>query len=75
MLLQRAAGKNTWVDVPPPPRAHGDDDSSDEDCGDDDDGGYKETAMEDGEGSSRPEPVVDEDGFQMVSPRRGRGRR
>lgn len=82
-LLARAAGKQTWVEVPPPPRAAGD--SSDDDCEDDDDdhggggggGGGVASAMDDDEGASqpRPEPEVDEDGFQMVSSRRGRGGR
>ena len=81
-VLQRVAGKRSWVDVPPPPRARGDDDSSDDECDDVDDdamddGSGKPAAMEEEEGAgSQPwQPQVDEDGFQVVSTRRNRGRR
>lgn len=79
-LIARAAGKHTWVEVPPPPRAHGED-SSDDDDGDDDEGdgggGGRSGAapMDEDEGAGRhAPPEVDEDGFQMVPSRRGRGR-
>ena len=77
VLLARSAGKRTWVEVPPPPRQRGEDDSSDEDIDDDNDGGGGggTSAMDEdmGGGCVRAAPEVDEDGFQMVSPRRGRG--
>lgn len=85
-LLQRAAtrGGSSWVEAPPPPRAHNDS-SDDEDEGEEsgDEGGASsrrgggggDTDMmdaEDGGRSRRPEPEVDEDGFQMVPSRRRR---
>ena len=85
LLFARAATKGkSWVEVPPPPRAKTDD-SSDDDMGSGDEdggggggGGGSSSAM-DAEMSGEPRepapPVVDEDGFQMVSPRRGRGRK
>ncbi len=78
-LLQRAAGKSTWVQTAPPPRARKDD-SSDDGCssdGSDDEGSGAGGAMElDGADGARgrKEPEVDEDGFQMVQTR-SRGRR
>lgn len=85
-LFQRAAAKGTrsWVEVPPPPRVKNDDDSSDDDMCDDDDneggggggGGGRSTMDTEMEQQGPPEPVVDEDGFQMVQSGRGRrGRR
>ena len=81
-LLQRAAEKHqsSWVVVPPPPKTKTD--SSDDDCSDSDDeaggGGRGASAMDadDADGAAkRNEPEVDEDGFQMVPNRRGRGKR
>ena len=75
MLLERAAGKSSWVQVPPPPRVRGDDDSSDEDIDDGAEGDHegREPVSMDAEGtSSQRLPEVDEDGFQMVQ---GKGRR
>jgi pre-rRNA-processing protein TSR2 len=76
-LLQRAASRpgSSWVEAPPPPRVRGDDDSDDDEVDDDsDDGGGGAMVMdEEGGSSSRQAPIVDDDGFQMVS--RGRGRR
>lgn len=85
MVLQRMAGKSSWVEVPPPPKVRGEDDSSDDDGADDDEPGATATPSGDamdvgdevgGSSSSRAAPEVDEDGFQMVpskSKRRGRG--
>jgi len=73
-LLARAAGRRTWVEVPPPPRARGDDDSSDDDCDEDEDGSGAGSSAAPMQEYVRPEPEVDEDGFQTVAPRRGRGK-
>jgi pre-rRNA-processing protein TSR2 len=83
-VLARAAGRSTWVEVPPPPRSR-DDDSSDEDCGSDcemgGDGGGGGSGSQargepmDEEAGARHEPEVDEDGFQVVASRKGRGKR
>lgn len=74
LVLGRNAGRSSWVTVPPPPRVRGEDDSDsdDTDCDDDDAAaGGGPCAMDDGEGRAprRPEPVVDDDGFQMVQTR------
>ena len=82
LLLARAATKgSSWVECPPPPKAQADS-SDDEDCDDDDDdggggGGSMMTdvsEMTDEERAARNAPVVDDDGFQMVPNRRGRGK-
>jgi pre-rRNA-processing protein TSR2 len=86
-LLLRASGKGlTWVECPPPAKVH-DDSSDDDDEGEEGeegaatprDGG-RPSAMNaedisDGAGSSKPTPVVDEDGFTTVPTRRRGGKR
>lgn len=76
MLLQRVGTKfnSSWVVVPPPPKAEGDS-SDDEDADDDAMCGSSGMDVEGGGMLEQPKaaPVVDEDGFQMVPTRRGRG--
>ena len=83
-VLERAAarGATTWVDaaLPRPPRG-ADDSSDDDDDGDGEDGDGDGAAMDtdgggpSGEGRGRaPPPAVDDDGFQMVTRSRARGR-
>ena len=85
MLIARAGGKgSTWVECPPPPKTQ--DSSDDDDCSSDEDegggtprggggAGAMEEEMTEEERALRNAPVVDEDGFQMVPNRRGRGKR
>jgi pre-rRNA-processing protein TSR2 len=81
-VLARTAGKRTWVHAALPPRQRTGESSSDDDCSSDDEegggGGGGSSAMdaEEAPRAPRPEPVVDEDGFTMVSKNtRSRGRR
>ena len=78
LLAERAAAKGkSWVDAPLPPGRKRAGDSSD----DESDDGEDDMDMEGGgggrgEGSVRQEPVVDDDGFQMVQTRsRSQGKR
>tara|TARA_B110001452_G_scaffold257570_1_gene251905 strand:- start:1530 stop:2084 length:555 start_codon:yes stop_codon:yes gene_type:complete len=76
-----ARATKTWVDAPlPPGQRRANDDSSDDDEGEEGEEG--DEAMDDGAGgggssggSKRPEPVVDDDGFQMVTRSKSRGGR
>ena len=87
-LLARAAGKgSSWVECPPPPKPKVDssDDEDDGEEGDDDaagrtprGGGDGPSAMDEegpSAGGGRPAPEIDEEGFETVTPRRGRGKR
>ena len=74
-----ARATKTWVDAPlPPGQRRAGDDSSDEDEGEEGEEGEEGMDVGGGGGGSggskRPEPIVDDDGFQMVTRSKSRGR-
>ena len=72
-LIKRAGDTRTWVDVAPPRAACNDESSDDDDVVDASDG-EDVVSMDDVEPAGDVVPILDEDGFQMVT-RSGRSRR